>query len=47
MPEVIVRAARAYALDLDFFRSAQLVDQYLAPIKPEDIRAAGDGGGAP
>lgn len=39
LPEVIIRAARAYAFDLDFFRSAQLVDQYLAPIKPDDPRA--------
>jgi tetratricopeptide (TPR) repeat protein len=38
-PEVVIRAARAYALDGDFFRAAQLVDRYLVGIKPDDERA--------
>lgn len=39
IPEVVIRAARAYALDGDVFRAAYLVDRYLAPIKPDDPRA--------
>lgn len=38
-PEVVIRAARAYALDQDFFRAAFLVDKYLSTIKPDDPRA--------
>jgi tetratricopeptide (TPR) repeat protein len=39
LPEVVVRAARAYAFDGDLFRAAYLVDHYLAKIKPDDPRA--------
>ena len=39
VPEVVIRAARAAAFDLDYFRAAQLVDRYLASIKPDDERA--------
>ncbi len=39
LPELVIRAARAYALDQDYFRAAYLVDKYLAPIKPDDPRA--------
>ena len=39
LPELILRAARAYALDLDFFRAAHLVDKHLSNIKPEDPKA--------
>lgn len=38
-PEVVIRAARAFALDNDLFRAAQLVDRYLAGIRPDDERA--------
>ena len=38
-PEIVIRTARAYALDQDFFRAAHLVDKYLANIKPDDPRA--------
>ncbi len=38
-PEVVIRAARALALDNDLFRAAQLVDRYLAGIKPDDETA--------
>ncbi|WP_162136229.1 tetratricopeptide repeat protein [Zavarzinella formosa] len=38
-PEVVIRAARALALDNDLFRAAQLVDRYLINIHPEDERA--------
>ena len=36
---MVIRAARAYALDGDLFRAAYLVDRYLAGIKPDDPRA--------
>ncbi len=36
VPEIAIRAARAYALDQDVFRAAHLVDKYLAVIKPDD-----------
>jgi tetratricopeptide (TPR) repeat protein len=39
LPEVVLRAARAYALDADYFRAAHLVDKYLSGIKPDDPRA--------
>jgi tetratricopeptide (TPR) repeat protein len=39
VPEVVIRAARAYALDGDLFRAAYLVDRYLSGIKPDDPRA--------
>jgi tetratricopeptide (TPR) repeat protein len=39
VPEVVIRAARAYALDGDLFRAAFLVDRYLAGIRPDDPRA--------
>lgn len=38
-PEVVIRAARALALDNDLFRAAQLVDRYLVNIRPDDERA--------
>ena len=39
IPEVVIRAARAYALDGDLFRAAYLVDRYLSQIRPDDPRA--------
>jgi tetratricopeptide (TPR) repeat protein len=39
VPEVVIRAARAYALDGDLFRAAFLVDRYLSGIRPEEPRA--------
>ncbi|MBO0699516.1 MAG: tetratricopeptide repeat protein, partial [Zavarzinella sp.] len=38
-PEVVIRAARAYALGQDFARAADLVDRNLAGIRPDDPRA--------
>ena len=38
-PEVVIRAARALALDNDLLRAAQLVDRYLSNIRPDDERA--------
>jgi tetratricopeptide (TPR) repeat protein len=39
VPEIVIRAARAYALDQDYFRAAHLVDRHLADIRPDDPRA--------
>lgn len=39
VPEVVIRAARAYALGGDLFRAAFLVDRYLSNIRPDDPRA--------
>ncbi|HVK09737.1 MAG TPA: tetratricopeptide repeat protein, partial [Gemmataceae bacterium] len=39
LPELIIRTARAYALDNDVLRAAQLVDKYLSPIRPDDPAA--------
>ena len=39
VPEVVIRAARAYALAQDFIKAAQLVDKYLSGFKPDDPRA--------
>ncbi|HKA06237.1 MAG TPA: tetratricopeptide repeat protein, partial [Gemmataceae bacterium] len=39
IPEVAIRAARAYALANDYIRAAQLVDKHLSGIRPDDPKA--------
>ncbi|HKB03743.1 MAG TPA: tetratricopeptide repeat protein [Gemmataceae bacterium] len=39
IPEIAVRAARAYALDQDFVRAAELMERHLSGIRPDDPRA--------
>jgi tetratricopeptide (TPR) repeat protein len=39
LPEIAVRAARAFALDHDFARAADLLERHLSGIRPDDPRA--------